>query len=62
MASALLALVEPICIVSGFCDGGYSDPDRSPLHVAYQLLFVATIAVVGVLAGLRFSSLLLRRG
>jgi len=55
-------LVEPICIVSGFCDGGYSDPDRSPLHVAYQLLFVATIAVVGVLAGLRLSSLLRRRG
>ena len=62
LASALLALVEPICIMSGFYDGGYSDPDRSPLHVAYQLLFVATIAVVGVLAALRFSSLLRRRG
>jgi len=62
LASALLALVEPICILSGFYDGGYSDPDRSPMHVAYQLLFVATIAVVGVLAGLRFSSLLRRRG
>jgi len=62
VASALLALVEPICIMSGFYDGGYSDPDRSPLHVAYQLLFVATIAVVGVLAALRFSSLLRRRG
>ena len=62
IASALLAVVEPICIVSGFYDGGYSDPDRSALHVAYQLLFVATIAVVGVLAGLRLSSLLRRRG
>jgi len=61
LASALLALVEPICIMSGFYDGGYSDPDRSPLHVAYQGLFVATIAVVGVLAALRFSSLLRRR-
>ena len=61
VASALLALVEPICIMSGFYDGGYSDPDRSPLHVAYQLLFVAAIAVVGVLAALRFSSLLRRR-
>jgi hypothetical protein len=61
LASALLALVEPICIMSGFYDGGYTDPDRSPLHVAYQLLFVAAIAVVGVLAALRFSSLLRRR-
>ena len=61
LASALLALVEPICVMSGFYDGGYSDPDRSPLHVAYQILFVAAIAVVGVLAALRFSSLLRRR-
>ena len=36
--------------------------DERVLHVAHQLLFVATIAVVGVLAGLRFSSLLRRRG
>ena len=62
VASALLALVEPICIVSGFYDGGYSDPARSPLHVAYQLLFVAAIAAVGVLAALRFASLLRVRG
>jgi hypothetical protein len=61
LASALLALVEPICIVSGIYDGGYTDPDRSALHVAYQLLFVAAIAVVGVLAALRFRSLLRRR-
>src|SRR6476620_4274505 len=26
VASALLALVEPVCILSGFSDGGYSDP------------------------------------
>ena len=62
LGSALLAVVEPICIISGFYDGGYSDPARSPLHIAYQLLFIATIAVVGVLAGLRFTSLLRRRG
>jgi hypothetical protein len=61
VASGLLALVEPICIVSGFYDGGYSDPARSPFHVAYQLLFIATIALVGVLAALRFVSLLRRR-
>jgi hypothetical protein len=62
VTSALLALVEPICIVSGFYDGGYSDPDRSTLEVGYQLVFIAAIAVVGVLAALRFGSLLRRRG
>jgi peptidoglycan/LPS O-acetylase OafA/YrhL len=61
LASALLALVEPICIISGFYDGGYGDPDRSSLLVAYQILFVAAIAVVGVLAALRFSALVRRR-
>ena len=58
VSSGLLALVEPVCVISGFYDGGYSDPARSPLHVAYQLLFVAAIAVVGVLAAIRFISLL----
>jgi hypothetical protein len=62
VASALLALVEPICILSGFSDGGYTDPDRTTLHVAYQLVFVSAIAAVGVLAALRFRSLLRRRG
>ena len=62
VASTLLALVEPICIVSGCYDGGYSDPSRSPLDVAYQLVFIAAIAVVGVLAGLRLRELLRRRG
>ena len=49
-------------IISGFYDGGYSDPARSSLHVVYQLVFVAAIAVVGVLAALRFVSLVRRRG
>ncbi len=62
LASALLALVEPICIMSGFYDSGYSDPDRSTLEVAYQLLFIGAIGVVGVLAALRFGSLVRRRG
>lgn len=57
VASALLALVEPICILSGFYDGGYSDPDRSPVEVAYQVLFIAAIAAVGVLAAVRFAAL-----
>src|SRR3954454_6545832 len=61
VASAILAVVEPICIISGFYDGGYNDPGRSPLHVAYQFLFVAAIAVVAALAALRFASLLRRR-
>lgn len=62
IASALLALVEPLCIASGFFDGGYADPARSVLHVAYQLVFIAGIAVVGVLAARRFLTLWRARG
>ena len=61
VTSGLLALVEPVCIMSGFSDGGYSDPSRSTFHIAYQLVFVVAIGVVGVLAGMRFVSLLRRR-
>ena len=61
VASALLVLVEPVCILSGFADGGYSDPARTPLHIGYQLLFVAAIGVVGLLAARRLVLLLRRR-
>jgi hypothetical protein len=61
VASVLLALVEPVCILSGFADGGYSDPTRTPLHVGYQLVFIIAIGVVGVLAARRLVLLLRRR-
>jgi peptidoglycan/LPS O-acetylase OafA/YrhL len=54
VASALLAVVEPICIVSGFFDGGYSDPARTGAHTAYQGLLVGMLAFVGVVAARRF--------
>ncbi len=54
VSSLLLAIVEPVCVVSGFFDGGYSDPARSTVHVIYQAVFVAAIVVVGVLAARRF--------
>jgi hypothetical protein len=57
IAAALLAVVEPICIVSGLFDGGYTDPDRSALQIAYQVFFVGMIALVGVLAVRRFVTL-----
>jgi hypothetical protein len=56
-ASAVLALVEPVCVASGFFDGGYSDPARTPFHVAYQALFVGAIVVVGLLAVRRIARL-----
>lgn len=62
VASALLALVAPVCIVSGFFDGGYSDPARTGAHTAYQGLLVGMLAVVGVLAARRFSRLRTRQG
>ncbi|WP_404386490.1 hypothetical protein LL946_07930 [Knoellia locipacati] len=58
VASALLALVEPVCIVSGFFDGGYSDPARTGAHTAYQVLLVSMLAVVGILAARRFNRVL----
>jgi peptidoglycan/LPS O-acetylase OafA/YrhL len=57
VASALLAVVAPVCVVSGFFDGGYSDPARTGAHTAYQGLLVGMLAVVGVLAVRRFSRL-----
>ena len=57
VASALLAVVAPVCVVSGFFDGGYSDPARTGAHTAYQGLLVGMLAVVGVLAARRFSRL-----
>jgi zinc transporter ZupT len=57
VCSALLAVVEPVCIVSGFFDGGYADPSRTAGHVAYQLVFVAALLAVTVLALRRFVQL-----
>lgn len=54
VASALLAVVAPVCVVSGFFDGGYSDPARTGAHTAYQGLLVTMLAVAGVLAARRF--------
>ncbi|CAN7243127.1 hypothetical protein [Knoellia sp. LjRoot47] len=62
VASALLALVAPVCVVSGFFDGGYSDPARTGAHTAYQGLLVGMLAVVGVLAARQFSRLRTRKG
>ncbi|MFW5473056.1 hypothetical protein ACOCJ5_07095 [Knoellia sp. CPCC 206450] len=62
VASALLAVVAPVCVVSGFFDGGYSDPARTGAHTAYQGLLVTMLAVVGVLAARRFSRVWTRRG
>ena len=50
VASALLAVVAPICVVSGFFDGGYTDPARTGAHTAYQGLLVGMLTVVGVVA------------
>ncbi len=61
VASALLAAVAPVCIVSGFFDGGYSDPARTGAHTAYQGLLVSMLAVVGVVAARRFSRLRTRK-
>jgi len=62
VASALLGVVAPVCIVSGFYDGGYSDPARTGAHTAYQALLVGMLGVVGLLAARRVSRLRAREG
>lgn len=57
VAAVLLAVVEPVCIVSGLFDGGYTDPDRTTPQIAYQVFFVGMIALVGVLAARRVVAL-----
>ena len=60
IAAVLLAVVEAVCIVSGFFDGGYSDPALTGWLRISQLLLVAMLAVVGAVAARRAARL--RRG
>jgi peptidoglycan/LPS O-acetylase OafA/YrhL len=53
VAAALLAVVAPVCIASGFFDGGYADTALTGWARASQLLLVAMLAVVGVVAARR---------
>ncbi|MFC7597629.1 hypothetical protein ACFQU3_20110 [Terrabacter sp. GCM10028922] len=57
IAGVLLAVLESVCIVSGFFDGGYSDPALTGWQRAGQLLLVAMLAVVGVVAARRAARL-----
>jgi peptidoglycan/LPS O-acetylase OafA/YrhL len=60
VAGVLLAVVAPVCIVSGFFDGGYADPALTGMQRAGQLMLVAMLALVGFVAARRAAHV--RRG
>jgi hypothetical protein len=49
-ASGLLGLAVTLAVVSGFFDGGYSDPRLGRLQRSYQMLLVGNLCVVGILS------------
>lgn len=52
--SAVLALAALAAVVSGAFDGGYTDDRLTGAQRTYQLVLIGGIAVVGVLAAVRF--------
>ena len=58
IGSGLLAVALFVSVISGFFDGGYADDRFTAFERAYQLLLVAALTTVGVLAALRFRRVL----
>lgn len=56
--SGLVAVALLLGVVSGFFDGGYGDDALTDPQRAFQVIFVLALAVVGVLAALRFRDVL----
>ena len=54
IGSGLLAAALFAGVISGFFDGGYADDRLTAFERAYQVTFVAALAVVGVMAARRF--------
>jgi hypothetical protein len=54
LGSGLLGLAVTVALVSGFFDGGYADDRLGPAQRGYQMLLVASLCVVAVLALVRF--------
>jgi hypothetical protein len=54
IGSGLLAAALLAGVVSGFFDGGYADDRLTAVERVYQVTFVGTLAVVGVMAARRF--------
>lgn len=54
IGSGLIAIALLAGVISGFFDGGYDDDRLTSLERAYQVTFVAALAVVGIVAATRF--------
>lgn len=58
IGSGLLAAALFVSVISGFFDGGYSDDRLTAIQRGYQLILVAEVTVVGVVAAARFLQVL----
>jgi uncharacterized membrane protein len=54
IGSGLVAVALLAGVISGFFDGGYADARLTAFERAYQVAFVAALAIVGGVAALRF--------
>lgn len=54
VGAGLLGLAVTVAVVSGFFDGGYADDRLGPAQRGYQMVLVASLCVVAVLAAARF--------
>jgi hypothetical protein len=58
IGSGLVAVALLAGVVSGFFDGGYGDDRLTAFQRVYQVTFVSALAVVGVVAAVRFRRVL----
>jgi hypothetical protein len=60
IGSGLVAAALLAGVVSGFFDGGYGDDRLTTFERVYQVVFVSALAVVGIVAAMRFWQVLRR--
>ncbi|WP_214110965.1 hypothetical protein [Acrocarpospora catenulata] len=53
--SGLLAVACSAAVISGFFDGGYTDPRLSTFDHGYQIAMIAGIAALGLLGAIQFT-------
>ena len=60
VGSGVIAVALLLGVISGFFDGGYADDRLTAFERGYQVLFIASLVVVGVIAARRFVRVLRR--
>jgi hypothetical protein len=60
VGSGTIAVALLLGVISGFFDGGYADDRLTAFQRGYQVTFIASLVVVGVIAASRFVRVLRR--